>query len=126
MKGGSGGGQSSGNGNGNYKNSNSTNRQAGAGSGSGGRNENNNEELPEELSGCEKELVEKINNEIVDSGQKVTFDDIAGLENAKKTVYEMVILPMKRPDLFTGLRACPKGMLLFGPPGTGAYGFTCY
>mmetsp|Transcript_24418 Transcript_24418/g.52782 ORF Transcript_24418/g.52782 Transcript_24418/m.52782 type:complete len:577 (-) Transcript_24418:859-2589(-) len=130
MKGGCSGGQSSGNGNGNgnYKNSNSTNRQAGAGSGSGsgGRVETNNEELPEELSGCDKELVEKINNEIVDSGQKVTFDDIAGLENAKKTVYEMVILPMKRPDLFTGLRACPKGMLLFGPPGTGAYVFTCY
>jgi len=64
-------------------------------------------------------LIEKINNEIVDNGQKVTFDDIAGLENAKNTVNELVIYPMKRPDLFTGLRACPKGLLLFGPPGTG-------
>lgn len=82
-------------------------------------NGNNDEELPEELRGLDKELIEKINNEIVDDGQKVTFNDIAGLENAKNTVNELVIYPMKRPDLFTGLRACPKGLLLFGPPGTG-------
>ena len=50
-------------------------------------------------------------------GQKITFDDIAGLENAKETVHQLVIWPMKRPDLFTGLRATPKRLLLFGPPG---------
>lgn len=96
------------------QNSNSNNNPTSSNS-----NGSNDDELPEELRGLDKELVEKINNEIVDNGQKVTFDDIAGLENAKNTVNELVIYPMKRPDLFTGLRACPKGLLLFGPPGTG-------
>jgi len=74
-------------------------------------------DIPEGLHGLEKELVQKINNEIVVRGQKITFDDIAGLENAKETVHQLVIWPMKRPDLFTGLRDTPKGLLLFGPPG---------
>lgn len=78
---------------------------------------NADEELPEELRGLDKDLIEKIENEIVDSGERVTFDDIAGLQNAKSTVFEMVVWPMQRPEMFTGLRATPKGLLLFGPPG---------
>ena len=35
------------------------------------------------------------------------------------TKYEMVVWPMLRPEMFTGLRAVPNGLLLFGPPGTG-------
>ena len=77
------------------------------------------DELPEELKGLDKELIEKIQNEIMESGETITFDDIAGLEDAKQTVQELVCWPMKRPDLFTGLRRGPNGLLLFGPPGTG-------
>ena len=65
------------------------------------------------------EYAARIESEIVDSGPPVTFDDIAGLEDAKRALQEMVILPQLRPDLFTGLRAPPRGVLLFGPPGTG-------
>ncbi|KAJ3165027.1 hypothetical protein HK101_000298 [Irineochytrium annulatum] len=46
-------------------------------------------------------------------------EDIAGLNHAKKTVNEVVVWPMLRPDIFTGIRGPPKGLLLFGPPGTG-------
>ena len=50
---------------------------------------------------------------------KITWNDIVGLETAKRTLKEAVILPALRPDLFKGLRSPPKGVLLFGPPGTG-------
>jgi SpoVK/Ycf46/Vps4 family AAA+-type ATPase len=77
------------------------------------------DDLPEELKRFGKELVEKIESEIMDRGDPVTFDDIAGLLDAKQTVQEVVCWPMKRPDLFTGLRRAPNGLLLYGPPGTG-------
>ena len=73
----------------------------------------------ERLRGLDPVLIERIENEIMHRGQLVSFDDIAGLESAKKTVREMIVLPILRPDLFTGLRALPKGLLMFGPPGTG-------
>lgn len=50
----------------------------------------------------------------------VTFDDIGALDDVKEFLQEVVILPIRRPELFQGeiLKPC-KGLLLFGPPGTG-------
>lgn len=56
---------------------------------------------------------------MLDKNPGVKWDDIAGLEYAKDVMNEVVVFPMQRPDIFTGLRAPPKGILLFGPPGTG-------
>jgi SpoVK/Ycf46/Vps4 family AAA+-type ATPase len=75
------------------------------------------DDLPEALQRFGKELVQKIENEIMDGGDPITFDDIAGLHEAKQTIQEVICWPMKRPDLFTGLRRAPNGLLLYGPPG---------
>ncbi|GMY13090.1 ATPase family AAA domain-containing protein FIGL1 [Fagus crenata] len=76
-------------------------------------------ELPEKLRNLEPRLIEHISNEIMDRDPNVRWDDIAGLEHAKKCVTEMVIWPLLRPDIFKGCRSPGKGLLLFGPPGTG-------
>jgi len=73
----------------------------------------------EKVKGVEDKLVEMIESEIITHNPGVCWEDIAGLEFAKKGVYEAIVWPLKRPDLFRGLRAPPKGLLLFGPPGTG-------
>lgn len=83
-------------------------------------NETDTMEIEDErLRNVEPKMVELIKNEIMDSKTTICWDDIAGLEYAKKIIKEVVVYPMLRPDIFTGLRRPPKGILLFGPPGTG-------
>jgi AFG3 family protein len=50
---------------------------------------------------------------------KITFDDVAGLDEAKEEVQEIVEF-LKNPKKYTVLGGkIPKGALLIGPPGTG-------
>ncbi len=54
-----------------------------------------------------------------ESDVKVTFNDVAGVEEAKEELMEVVEF-LKNPDKFTKLGGrIPKGVLLVGPPGTG-------
>ncbi|MDX2035598.1 MAG: ATP-dependent zinc metalloprotease FtsH [Isosphaeraceae bacterium] len=53
------------------------------------------------------------------SKQRTTFDEVAGLENAKSELQEIVEF-LKNPEKFQRLGGkIPKGVLLNGPPGTG-------
>jgi len=50
----------------------------------------------------------------------VTFDDIAGLDEAKQLVMEEIIHPLMYKDLYSRFRIESNGgLLLFGPPGSG-------
>ncbi len=54
-----------------------------------------------------------------ESTSSVNYDDVAGLENAKQDLREIIDY-LKNPERFTALGAdIPKGVLLMGPPGTG-------
>ncbi|MFX0000621.1 MAG: AAA family ATPase [Candidatus Hodarchaeota archaeon] len=71
------------------------------------------------VSSEEQELVDMISGTIVTESPNVKWDDIAGLENVKQAVREAIVLPIAKPELFTGARKPWSGILLFGPPGCG-------
>jgi vacuolar protein-sorting-associated protein 4 len=48
---------------------------------------------------------------------KVNWQEVVGLDTAKKAVKEAIVYPVQRPDLFP--LGWPRGILLFGPPGCG-------
>ena len=48
---------------------------------------------------------------------EVSWDEVVGLEDAKRAIRESIVYPTKRPDLFP--LGWPRGMLLYGPPGCG-------
>ncbi|KAK8510315.1 hypothetical protein V6N13_026549 [Hibiscus sabdariffa] len=69
----------------------------------------------------DNEFEKRIRPEVIPSNEiDVTFADIGALEETKESLQELVMLPLRRPDLFKGglLKPC-RGILLFGPPGTG-------
>ncbi|MBV5261027.1 ATP-dependent zinc metalloprotease FtsH [Synechococcus moorigangaii CMS01] len=56
---------------------------------------------------------------VEEEATKVTFDDVAGVEEAKTELTEIVEF-LKTPQRYTAIGAkIPKGVLLVGPPGTG-------
>ncbi|KAL7108325.1 hypothetical protein ACP275_06G105400 [Erythranthe tilingii] len=69
----------------------------------------------------DNEFEKRIRPEVIPPNEiGVTFADIGALDEIKESLQELVMLPLRRPDLFTGglLKPC-RGILLFGPPGTG-------
>lgn len=48
---------------------------------------------------------------------RVKWEEVVGLQDAKRALKESIIFPVERPDLFP--LGWPRGMLLYGPPGCG-------
>lgn len=65
------------------------------------------------------ELIDGIERDILESKVSVSWNAIAGLSEAKHLLQEAVVLPLWMPDFFKGIRRPWKGVLMFGPPGTG-------
>lgn len=76
---------------------------------------------PSPFANSQDPLVKTIKSDLYIDPSKLhstTWKDIAGLSEAKQALQEAAILPLMRPDLFSGLRR-PRNILLYGPPGTG-------
>ena len=83
-------------------------------------NYNNNQNKQQNLHDKEEdEMDKKVESEIMIKNPNVKFSDIIGMNDMKQTLYEIIIVPQIRPDFFTGIRKPQRGILLFGPPGTG-------
>ncbi len=54
---------------------------------------------------------------VVTEKPMVNWEEVVGLDTAKKAVKEAIVYPVQRPDLFP--LGWPRGILLFGPPGCG-------
>lgn len=68
-------------------------------------------------SGPVETLKASFDDLIIKDKPKISWDEVVGLEDAKKALNESIIYPSQRPDLFP--LGWPKGILLYGPPGNG-------
>jgi len=79
---------------------------------------------------CEEKEMANVDNTRRTEGEKSSYEElilaekpnikweqVVGLENAKKAIKEAIVYPVQRPDLFP--LGWPRGILLFGPPGCG-------
>jgi len=78
------------------------------------RAENNNGDGTTKTSEGGKSSYEEL---IVMEKPSVRWEEVVGLDPAKKAVKEAIVYPVQRPDLFP--LGWPRGILLFGPPGCG-------
>lgn len=64
-----------------------------------------------------QQLKANYNDLIMKEKPNIRWDEVVGLEDAKKALRESIIFPVQRPDLFP--LGWPRGLLMYGPPGCG-------
>ena len=68
----------------------------------------------------ERNKQEKLLQEQKEVVNKVTFDDVIGLDNVKELINQMVVYPFKYKEIYKVFkRSSGGGILLYGAPGTG-------
>ena len=82
----------------------------------------NNLETPDKKTSTEfrkpkESLGEEFDSLIMKEKPKITWNEVIGLEDAKRAIRESIVYPTKRADLFP--LGWPRGILLYGPPGCG-------
>jgi SpoVK/Ycf46/Vps4 family AAA+-type ATPase len=80
---------------------------------SGGGNENGSSKGPQVV----QQLKASFSELVVREKPAVKWDDVIGLDDAKRAIRESIVFPFNRPDLFP--LGWPRGILLYGPPGCG-------
>ncbi len=80
--------------------------------------ENNRSDPSKENKVKENEKgVNEIEDFLLKEKPKVSWEQVIGLDDAKRAMRESIVYPTKRPDLFP--LGWPRGILLYGPPGCG-------
>jgi SpoVK/Ycf46/Vps4 family AAA+-type ATPase len=72
---------------------------------------------PTKSSGAVETLKADFDDLVMKEKPDVSWNEVVGLEDAKRAIRESIVYPMKRADLFP--LGWPRGILLHGPPGCG-------
>ncbi|KAJ4757567.1 Katanin p60 ATPase-containing subunit A1 [Rhynchospora pubera] len=65
------------------------------------------------------DLAAMLERDLLDKNPGVRWDDVAGLSEVKTLLQEAIVFPLLKPQYFQGIRKPYRGVLMFGPPGTG-------
>jgi len=81
-----------------------------------------NNKAPERLGNSRQEVNDRVAKDdieelVMKEKPDVSWDEVIGLEDAKRAIRESIVYPTKRSDLFP--LGWPRGILLYGPPGCG-------
>jgi len=79
--------------------------------------DNCDRKIGNEMRKPKESLGEEFDSLIMKEKPNISWDDVIGLDDAKRAIRESIVYPTKRSDLFP--LGWPRGLLLYGPPGCG-------
>lgn len=79
--------------------------------------DNSDRKIGSEMRKPKESLGEEFDSLIMKEKPNISWNDVIGLDDAKRAIKESIVYPTKRSDLFP--LGWPRGILLYGPPGCG-------